>query len=114
MAFRSIKSLSYCRGLSGAPDNPRQYERDLIDLKAITYEYEGETYTAEHYFKKQNIIGLMILDDSKVVVEKYDQGITADTTYMIMSSTKSFTATMVGIAIPTMVAVKLLVEDIII
>ena len=82
-----------------APDNPRQYERDLIDLKAITYEYEGETYTAEHYFKKQNIIGLMILDDSKVVVEKYDQGITADTTYMIMSSTKSFTATMVGIAL---------------
>ena len=40
-----------------------------------------------------------MLFDNKVVVENYDQGVKEDTTYMIMSSTKSFTATMVGIAV---------------
>lgn len=82
-----------------APDNPRQYQRDLTDLSDITYEYEGETYTAADYFKKANLVGLMVLHDNKVVVENYDQGVKEDTTYMIMSSTKSFTATMVGIAV---------------
>jgi len=82
-----------------ASDNPRQYERDLTDLSDITYEYEGETYTAADYFSKANLVGLMVLYDNKVVVENYDQGVKKDTTYMIMSSTKSFTSTMVGIAV---------------
>ena len=82
-----------------APDNPRQYVRDLTELNDITYEYEGETYTAADYFDRANLVGLMVLFDDRVVVENYDQGVTEDTTYMIMSSTKSFTATMVGIAV---------------
>lgn len=82
-----------------ASDNPRQYERDLTKLGDITYEYEGETYSAEDYFSKANLVGLMVLHDNKVVAEKYDQGVMEDTTYMIMSSTKSFTSTMVGIAV---------------
>ncbi len=82
-----------------ASDNPRQYDRALSKLSDITYEFEGITYTAEDYYKKQNLVGLMVLHDNKVIVEKYDQGVNADTTYMIQSSAKSFTATMVGIAL---------------
>ncbi len=82
-----------------APENARQYQRELSDLNDISYEYEGETYTANDYFSKANLIGLMVLFDNKVVVENYDQGVTDDTTYMIMSSTKSFTSTMIGIAL---------------
>jgi CubicO group peptidase (beta-lactamase class C family) len=82
-----------------ASENPRRYQRELTDLSDITYEYKGETYTAADYFSKANLVGLMVLYDNKVVVENYDQGVSADTTYMIMSSTKSFTSTMVGIAV---------------
>jgi CubicO group peptidase (beta-lactamase class C family) len=82
-----------------ASENPRHYERDLTDLSDITYEFEGQTYTAADYFSKANLVGLMVLYNNKVVVENYDQGVTAETTYHIMSSTKSFTSTMVGIAV---------------
>lgn len=82
-----------------ASNNPRQYQRELIDLNDISYEYDGETYTAADYFNKANLVGLMVLADNKVMVENYDQGIDQATTYMIMSSTKSFTSTMVGIAV---------------
>jgi CubicO group peptidase (beta-lactamase class C family) len=82
-----------------ASDSPRQYQRKLTKLSDITYEYDGATYTAEDYFRKANLVGLMVLYDNKIVVENYDQGVDADTTYMIMSSTKSFTSTMVGIAV---------------
>jgi CubicO group peptidase (beta-lactamase class C family) len=82
-----------------ASNNPRQYKRELTDLNDITYEYDGETYTAADYFSKANLVGLMVLYDNKVVVENYDQGVNDETTYMIMSSTKSFTSTMVGIAV---------------
>ena len=82
-----------------ASERPRNYERALADLSEISYEFGGNVYTAADYFARANLVGLMVLYDGKVVAEKYDQGVTKDTTYMVMSSTKSFTATMVGMAL---------------
>ena len=82
-----------------ASTNPRQYKRDLTDLNSISYEYNGETYTAKDYFSKANLTGLMVLTDNKVVVENYSQGINKETTYHLWSASKSFTATVVGIAV---------------
>lgn len=82
-----------------ASENPRQYERDLVDLAEINYVYDGVTYTAEDYFDKANLVGFMVLHDGKVIAEKYDQGVNSETTYMVMSSTKSFTSTLVGMAL---------------
>lgn len=82
-----------------ASDTPRQYQRQTKALQEITYTYEGEIYTAQDYFRKANLVGLMVLYDNKIVAEHYDQGVAQDTTYMVMSSTKSFTSTMVGIAV---------------
>jgi len=81
-----------------ASERPRDYKRALADLTEITYEFGGNVYTAADYFARANLVGLMVLYDGKVVTEKYDQGVSKDTTYMVMSSTKSFTATMVGMA----------------
>ncbi len=82
-----------------APKESRRYVRELVDLTDITYTHEGATYTAQDYFNKANLVGLMVLHDGKVVVENYAQGVTPSTTYMLMSSTKSFTATLVGMAL---------------
>ena len=82
-----------------ASANPRHYQRELTDLKSITYQYNGKTYTAEDYFSKAKLTGLMVLTDNKVVVENYDQGIDQATTYHLWSASKSFTATVVAIAV---------------
>ncbi len=82
-----------------ASDNPRKYERALKDLDDITYEFNGETYTAADYFSRANLTGLMVLVDDKVVLEKYREDMNKETTYHIWSATKSFTATMVAIAL---------------
>jgi hypothetical protein len=79
-----------------ASANPRHYQRELTDLKSITYQYNGKTYTAEDYFSKAKLTGLMVLTDNKVVVENYDQGIDQATTYHLWSASKSFTATVVA------------------
>jgi len=82
-----------------ASDNPRNYERKLNDLSSIIYSFNGKSYTAADYFKKANLTGLMVLYDNKVVVENYREDMTKETTYHIWSATKSFTATMIGIAL---------------
>jgi len=97
-AFRNWQTVSEYVHLK-ASTTPREYERDLIDLNDITYEYEGETYTAKDYFTKANLSGLMVLSDNKVVVENYSQGINEETTWHLWSASKSFTSTVVGIAV---------------
>jgi CubicO group peptidase (beta-lactamase class C family) len=79
--------------------NPRKYERELTDLQGIDYEYNGKTYTAVDYFNKANLTGLMVLTDNKIVVENYREDMNKETTYHIWSATKSFTATVLGIAL---------------
>lgn len=82
-----------------ASNNPRQYDRVLTDLNSITYEYNGETYTAGDYFKKAKLTGLMVLADNKIVVENYREDLNKNTTYHLWSASKSYTATVVGIAV---------------
>tara|TARA_B110001450_G_scaffold254040_2_gene278665 strand:- start:38 stop:430 length:393 start_codon:yes stop_codon:yes gene_type:complete len=73
-----------------ASTNPRQYERDLTELNSITYEYNGETYTASDYFSKANLTGLIVLSDGKVVAENYNQGVNDEITFHLWSASKSF------------------------
>jgi len=82
-----------------ASNNPRKYERELTDLTKITYQHEGETYTAADYFSKANLTGLMVLTGNKIIVENYREDMTQETTYHLWSASKSFTATVLAIAV---------------
>ena len=82
-----------------ASATPRTYNRDLTALSEITYEFDGEIFSAADYFEKANLTGLMVLVDGEVVVENYSQGIDDKTTYHLWSASKSFTSTVVGIAV---------------
>ena len=59
----------------------------------------GRTYDYYDFLAVQQVTGLVILKDGKLVHEFYQRGNTADTRWMSMSIAKSITATLAGVAV---------------
>lgn len=68
-------------------------------MDEITYEFEGQTYSIAHYIEKAKLSGLMVLKDGEVRVEYYGNGIDAQSQYHIWSATKSYTSTLMAMAV---------------
>lgn len=77
---------------------PREYDVDLVELNDIEITQHGASLTLAEYLEKQDVTGLMVLKDGKIRYEYYN-GINADTRYHIWSASKSYTATLIGIAL---------------
>ena len=86
------------RILPGAA-TPRVYKRNTHSIEEVTYELDGQRYTLSHYIEKANISGLMVLRDAEVRLEYYGQGLDARSRNHIWSATKSFTSTLIGMAL---------------
>ncbi len=86
------------RILPGAA-TPRVYKRYTISIDEITYEMDGERYKLTDYIEKANISGLMVLRGGEVRLEYYGKGLDAQSRNHIWSATKSFTSTLVGMAL---------------
>lgn len=66
---------------------------------AIQYRFRNIGYTLDDYLERQQITGLLILKDGRVVAERYRYGRTADARFVSFSMSKSVTALLVGIAV---------------
>jgi len=86
------------RVLRGA-ETPRVYERNTRSVDEVTYELDGQRHTLSHYLEKANISGLMVLRDGEVRLEFYGKGLDARSRNHVWSATKSFTSTLVGMAL---------------
>jgi CubicO group peptidase (beta-lactamase class C family) len=78
---------------------PRTYPRNTVDPASISYEYEGKRYPLTHYLDRANITGFMVLADGEVRLEYYAQDFTPETRNHIWSASKSYTSTLVGMAL---------------
>jgi len=78
---------------------PREYPRKTVDPSTVYYEYEGQRYALTHYFQRANVTGFMVMAGGEVLVEYYDQGFTPETRSHIWSASKSYTSTLVGMAL---------------
>ncbi len=78
---------------------PRVYRRNTRALDQVTYEFEGQTYPLSHYLAKANVSGFMVLCDGEVRLEFYAKGLNAQSRNHIWSATKSFTSTLIGMAL---------------
>lgn len=86
------------RTLSAAK-TPRVYKRNTQSVDAVTYELDGQRYPLSHYIEKADISGLMVLYGGEVRLEYYGKGLDAQSRNHIWSATKSFTSTLVGMAL---------------
>jgi CubicO group peptidase (beta-lactamase class C family) len=97
--YRNIDRLFPSRVIE-AGDSPRELppsEEESID--GLTFEVEGEQYDIYDYLALNNVTGLIVLKDGKVVYETYQRGNDRDTRWMSMSIAKSISSTLAGMAI---------------
>jgi hypothetical protein len=72
-------------------DRPADFE--------IRYEWQGESYGIDEFNERTQSNALLILKNGRIVVENYRNGSTPQTRFISFSTGKSFTSTLVGMAI---------------
>jgi len=59
----------------------------------------GQGYGVEDYIRRAQVAGLLVLHDGCIVLERYALGLTEGTRWSTMSTVKSLTSTLVGVAV---------------
>ncbi len=65
----------------------------------VTYEFEGRTRKLSDIMERTNTTGLLVIKNGQIVFEKYYLGADDKSLFTSMSVAKSFTSTLVGLAI---------------
>lgn len=81
---------------AGARAWPLPPGRPLAD---VSYEWQGRTHGLDAWFARTNATGLLVLKDGAIVLERYARGNTPETLWASRSVAKSFTSTLVGMAL---------------
>jgi CubicO group peptidase (beta-lactamase class C family) len=82
-----------------ASSNPRVYQRNTRDIDEVSYVFDDKTWPLSHYLDKANISGFMVLHNGEVRLEFYGKGLDAESRNQIWSATKSFTSTLIAMAL---------------
>ena len=69
------------------------------DFSNFTYSLKGSTHGLDHFMTRLNVVGLLVIVDGKVVLERYAQGHTADKPWSAWSVAKSVTSMLFGAAV---------------
>jgi len=65
----------------------------------VNYTYQGKTYTLEEYFKRNAVLGFLILKDNQIIAEHYFHDSDQNSRFISMSVQKSMTSALFGIAL---------------
>lgn len=82
-----------------ASSTPREYPRALVDPGDISYEHDGTRRSIAEYIDRAAAAGLLVIHDGNVVLEHYGLGIGPESRSHVWSASKSFTSTLVAIAV---------------
>jgi len=80
-------------------DKPRTYRRAVRPVEGVTYAFEGRQATVGDYLARANVNGLMVLKNGEIVFETYRNGVGPDTQHSLWSASKSYTVTILGVAL---------------
>lgn len=96
--FRNIDRLAPSRPIK-AGGTVHALPVSQTKFKGFTVKIDDRTYDYYDFLAVQQVTGLIILKDGKLVHELYQRGNTADTRWMSMSIAKSVTSTLAGVAV---------------
>jgi len=97
-AFRNIESLFPTRKIE-AGGQPSPLPAASRDFSSFTYSLNGKQRTLENFVDTSEIVGLMIIKNGKVLLERYEAGNNKDTLWTSYSISKSVTSMLLGAAI---------------
>jgi len=79
--------------------NPQPIAKNLKDLSNISYQYDGHRYSLNEYIKRNDVTGMMVIKDGKIVWQYYGHGNDETTLWTSRSVGKSVVSTLVGVAL---------------
>ena len=65
----------------------------------LQYQYKGKTFSVENYLEHQRIMGLLIIKDGEILVERYQYGRQSEDKFLSNSMVKSITSLGIGFAL---------------
>ena len=99
-AFRNVRRVVPTAPVSGGTGTVAEFGRDVRDLDGVAFEtMGGEESTLGRYLRETYTDGFIVLRGGHVVVERYDNGMTAESQHILMSVSKSVTGSLSGILV---------------
>jgi CubicO group peptidase (beta-lactamase class C family) len=96
--FQHMSELFPSRTISRA-GNVTRFERAAVALEALRFELAGSEVGFEEFWKGNETAGMVVLHRGRLVFERYDLGADETTRFTSWSVAKSFTSTLVGLAL---------------
>lgn len=72
---------------------------ELVDLSAVNYEVEGATFNIDDFMAHNNVAGLLVIKNDRIVTERYALGNTETSRWISFSVSKSVVSMLVGAAV---------------
>ena len=98
-AFRHVREIVPSADIPNAPGDVWKLASDPKDFASFHFERNGTQYGIDKFISETDTDGLVILHRGKVVLERYENGMTSETPHILMSVSKSLTAIVAGILV---------------
>lgn len=95
--FRDMDEIYPVARLKPSP-NPSSFPKNTNYELPVSFDFKGEQVNIKEFFEKNQLEGLMILQNDTVIYEQYSLGFEADETHISWSVSKSIVSTLLGIA----------------
>jgi len=96
--YRNFDKIFSTRKIS-AGESPYELPRQIRDLGGVQIRYQDHELTTNEYFLQQNVAGLLVIKNGKIVYERYGLGNSEDSLWVSWSIAKSVSSLLVGAAI---------------
>lgn len=96
--FRNIDRLWDVREIH-AGDSPQRLPRKLTPLGSVEFQTNDRKLTLDEYFERQNVAGLLVIKDGRILYERYGLGNTEHSKWVSFSVAKSVVSMLIGAAI---------------
>jgi len=96
-SFQHVRDLIPTARIRRGDGPARGLPRGERDLSGVSFGVGGRTWDVERVLEQSYTDGFLVLHRGRVVTERYLNGMTPDTTHLLMSVSKSVTSTIAGI-----------------
>ena len=98
VAFANIEKLAPVNTIR-AGGQPYPLPVATRDFSAFRYDHKGTRQSIDDFMQQMNVVGLLVITDGRILLERYAQGHTAATPWISNSVAKSVTSLLYGAAV---------------
>ncbi|MEQ8279435.1 MAG: serine hydrolase domain-containing protein [Deltaproteobacteria bacterium] len=97
VGYQSVERLGPTRTVAAAETASELPAGD--PLPSIQYTVDGKTFDTDGFVAHNHVVGLLVIKDGRVVLERYEGGNDANTRWISFSVTKSIVSLLIGAAV---------------